>query len=49
MDNLPQPKKGADRKPRASVSAEAYGIWNKKSDFKPPVHEKSKEASEKIH
>ena len=27
--------------PRAGVSAEVYGQWNKKSDFKPPVVPKS--------
>lgn len=30
--------------PRSSVSAEAFGIWNKKSDFKPTVVDKSEEA-----
>lgn len=28
---------------RISVSAEAYGEFNKKKDFKPPVHQKSLE------
>lgn len=26
---------------RTSVSAEAFGVYNKKGDFKPPVHPKS--------
>ncbi len=38
--DLPKPKAAKDRKPRASVSAEAFGEWNKKEDFVPPVHEK---------
>lgn len=29
------------RGPRASVSAEAFGNWNKKEDFKAPFYEKS--------
>ena len=29
-------KPAAEKKgPRCSVSAEAYGLWNKKADFKP--------------
>ena len=31
------------RGPRASVSAEAFGAWNKKSAFEPKVFEKSPE------
>ena len=26
---------------RNSVSAEAYGVYNKKSDFKPIIHDKN--------
>lgn len=33
----PAVKKG----PRSSVSAEAFGSWNKKAEFKPPKHEKT--------
>jgi len=33
---------------RNSVSAEAYGVFNKKTDFKPVVIPKSKEATLKI-
>jgi hypothetical protein len=29
--------------PRTSVSAEAFGTWNKKSDFKPREVEKSED------
>lgn len=31
----------ASQKGRTSVSAEAFGAWNKKGDFKPPVIPKS--------
>ena len=31
----------AKRGPRASVSAEAFGNWNKKEEFKAPFYEKS--------
>ena len=34
--------------PRSSVSAEAFGAWNKKSDFKPRVVEKSEDTKAKI-
>ena len=34
-------KKAQHKKSRISVSAEAYGEFNKKSDFKPPVHQKT--------
>ena len=33
---------------RTSVSAEAYGAWNKKGDFKPPVYPKSDEQSGRL-
>ena len=35
-------------KQRAGVSAEVFGEWNKKEDFKPPVHAKSEETKEKL-
>lgn len=38
--------KKANKKPRASVSAEAFGNWNKKEDFKAPFFEKSAEQIE---
>lgn len=46
--SLPVPKKAADRKPRASVSAEAFGEWNKKEAFIPPVHEKNDQTREHL-
>jgi len=36
------------RGPRASVSAEAYGQWNKAQAFEPPVHPKSEEQKGRI-
>jgi len=33
---------------RDSVSAEAYGEYNKKGNFKPPVHAKTQEQLTKI-
>lgn len=36
------------RRGRQSVSAEAYGEWNKKKAFTPPVHEKSDEQKERL-
>ena len=34
---------------RISVSAEAYGNYNKQGDFKPPVHPKSAETENRLH
>ena len=36
-------KNNAKRGPRASVSAEAFGNWNKKEEFKAPFYAKSEE------
>ena len=35
--------KQAQKKPRASVSAEAFGNWNKKEEFKAPFYDKPEE------
>lgn len=35
-------------KPRASVSAEAFGVWNQKGAFKPKVIAKSEDAKQAI-
>ena len=44
IDILPQTAaQNKAKAPRASVSAEAFGNWNKKSDFKARVVEKSEE------
>jgi hypothetical protein len=50
MDDLPEQiqKKVAAKGPRSSVSAEAFGHWNKKSDFKPRVIAKSEETIHRI-
>ena len=36
-------RNNANRKPRASVSAEAFGNWNRKEEFKAPFYPKSDE------
>lgn len=36
-----KPVVSVKRGPRTSVSAEAFGNWNKKEDFKPPFFEKT--------
>lgn len=42
MDSLPKPiDNKVHKKPRGSVSAEAFGSWNKKEDFKARHIEKS--------
>jgi len=48
VEELPQAKKPKANKARTSVSAEAFGIYHKKSDFKPIVIEKTDEVKEKI-
>lgn len=41
-------QKAKGKGPRSSVSAEAFGAWNKKSDFKPRIIPKTEETREKI-
>jgi hypothetical protein len=49
MDQLPEAIKPEYKKgPRTSVSAEAFGVWNKKEDFKSRHIEKSEETKNKI-
>ena len=36
------------RKPRSSVSAEAFGVYNKKEEFKPIVIPKSEDTKKRI-
>lgn len=43
VDDLPQKITNKHAKPRGSVSAEAFGDWNKKGDFKAKVVPKSEE------
>lgn len=45
---LPEAKKGLNRKARTSVSAEAFGTWNKKGDFKAVVVPKNDDTKDKI-
>ena len=50
MDILPEALVKASKKgPRTSVSAEAFGDWNKKSDFEPRIVKKSEDTKNKIH
>ena len=50
MEELPETilAKVQKKGPRSSVSAEAFGAWNKKGDFKPRVVEKSADTQDKI-
>lgn len=49
MDIIPEKIDNKYKKgPRASVSAESFGIWNKKEDFKAKVVPKSDETTLKI-
>lgn len=42
IDDLPDIiEKNKKKGPRTSVSAEAFGNWNKKTDFVPPKFEKT--------
>lgn len=47
-EHLEVPKNFLSRGPRTSVSAEAYGAWNKMKDFKPPKYPKSVEQEKRI-
>lgn len=48
-EELPPPPSGyQQRGPRSSVSAEAYGAWNQKKDFTPPVYPKTEEQKKRI-
>ena len=44
LEDLPAPVAQKKKGPRASVSAEAFGAWNKKSDFKARVVPKSEDS-----
>jgi len=47
-EDLPPPPPPETRKPRTSVSAEAYGQWNKKVEYTPVVIPKSEEQKDRI-
>jgi len=52
VDELPAPVSGGSylqRGPRASVSAEAFGEWNKAVAFTPTVVEKSADQKKRLH
>ena len=48
VDDLPTPVQSKEKKPRNSVSAEAFGTWNQKGNFTPTVIDKSEDVREKI-
>lgn len=48
VDDLPQPVKNKGDKQRTSVSAEAFGIYHKKEDFKPVINDKADDVKERI-
>lgn len=48
VEDMAPPPGYQSRGPRASVSAEAYGAWNKKEEFVPPVHQKTDEQTKRI-
>lgn len=46
--DMPDPRLLLNRGPRQSVSAEAYGNWNVKGNFNPPVYDKSEDQIQRI-
>jgi cAMP-dependent protein kinase regulator len=48
VEDLPVKLDNKFKKPRSSVSAEAFGQWNKKEEFKAKVVPKSDETKNKI-
>lgn len=44
----PEVLKSKLKQNRQSVSAEAFGLYNKKGDFKPPFYEKSDEIKDQL-
>lgn len=49
VDEMPPPPASyLNKGPRSSVSAEAYGAWNKVKEFVPPVHQKTQEQKERL-
>ena len=47
-DLLPELTNKKNKPPRTSVSAEAYGLWNKQGDFEAPSYEKTAVIKEKL-
>jgi cAMP-dependent protein kinase regulator len=48
VEDMPPPPNYAQKGPRSSVSAEAYGQWNQKKEFTPPVYPKTDEQKSRI-
>lgn len=49
VDDLPPPPASyLQQKQRTSVSAEAYGAWNKLKEFTPPVHSKTEDQKARL-
>lgn len=48
VEDLPPPPNYAQKGPRASVSAEAYGAWNKAKEYTPVVNPKSDEQKARL-
>lgn len=48
VDELPKKAEAKANKQRTSVSAEAFGLYHKKEDFKPVVIEKEKQLTDRI-
>lgn len=49
IDDLPQKIESKQKKgPRTSVSAEVFGAWNKKGDFKAPSYPKTPQVKESL-
>lgn len=48
IQDMPKPDANYMKKNRTSVSAEAYGVWNQRKAFTPPVYEKTAEQKERI-
>lgn len=46
VDEMPPPP--VSKGPRSSVSAEAYGAWNKKTNFTPPVYQKTDDQTSRL-
>ncbi|CAE8618611.1 unnamed protein product [Polarella glacialis] len=47
-DEMPPPPPPGKMKARASVSAEAYGLWNQKKEFTAPKHPKSEDQTNRL-
>eukprot|EP00919_Chromeraceae_sp_WS-2016_P069963 GHVR01165887.1.p1 GENE.GHVR01165887.1~~GHVR01165887.1.p1 ORF type:complete len:119 (+),score=26.20 GHVR01165887.1:392-748(+) len=48
VDDLPEFSRVPKFRPRTSVSAEAYGVWNQKKEFVPPKYDKTSEQMQRL-